>query len=82
MLYFILEALFRLKVFKFFPDFFGRVGKRLDKKLEVNLNFLILFFYLGFLSQKFTIHRTAGEQGGYFFNSSLPFPPASQTLRH
>ena len=43
-----------------------------------------LFFsvYLGFLSRTFTIHRTAGEGGGYLFNSSLPLPPASQTLRH
>ena len=36
-------------------------------------------FYLGFLSQTFVNHRTAGEGGGYFFNSSLPLPPASQT---
>ena len=40
------------------------------------------FFYLGFLSRTFTIHRTAGEGGGYFFNSSLPLPAASQALRH
>ena len=40
------------------------------------------FFYLGFLSRPFTNHRTAGEGGGHFFNSSLPLPPASQTLRH
>ena len=40
------------------------------------------FFYLGFLSQSFTNHRTAGEGGGHFFNSSLPLPHASQTLRH
>ena len=40
------------------------------------------FFYLGFLSQTFMIHRTAGEGGGYFFNSPLPLPPDSQTLRH
>ena len=39
------------------------------------------FFYLGFLSRTFTIHRTAGEGGGYFFKSSLPLPPASQTIR-
>ena len=39
------------------------------------------FFYLGFLSRTFTIHRTAGE-GGYLFNFSLLLPPASQTLRH
>ena len=40
------------------------------------------FFYLGFLSPALAIHRTVGEGGGYFFNSSLPLPPASQTLRH
>ena len=40
------------------------------------------FFYLGFLSQPFTNHRTTGEGGGHFFNSSLPCPPASQTLRY
>ena len=28
---------------------------------------------------KFTIHRTVGEQGGYFFNSFLPLPPVSET---
>ena len=27
-------------------------------------------------------HRTAGEGEEYFFNSSLPLPPTSQTLRH
>ena len=40
------------------------------------------FFYLGFLSLTFTIHRTAEEGGGYLLNSSLPLPPASQALRH
>ena len=40
------------------------------------------FFYLGLLSRTFTIHGTAGEGGGYLFNSSLPLPPASQRLRH
>ena len=40
-----------------------------------------IFFSLGFLSRSFTNHRTAGEGGGYFFNSSLPLPPSSQTLR-
>ena len=39
------------------------------------------FFYLGFLSRTFMIHRTAGEEGGYSFNFSLPLPPTSQTLR-
>ena len=34
-----------------------------------------------FLSRPFTIHRTAGEGGRHFFNSSLPLPSTSQTLR-
>ena len=50
-----------------------------DQATEVSFFF---FFYLGFLSRTFTIHGTAGEGGGYLFNSSLPLPPASQTLRH
>ena len=43
----------------------------------------VFLFYLGF---SFThIHksqRTTGERAGHFFNSSLPLPPASETLRH
>ena len=39
--------------------------------------FFFFFFYLGFLSRTFTNHRTAGEGGGHFFNSSLPLSPAS-----
>ena len=39
------------------------------------------FFYLGFLSRTFKIHRTAGEWGGYICNSSLSLPLSSQTLR-
>ena len=44
--------------------------------------FIYFFFYLGFLSRTITVHRTAGEGGGYSFNSSLPLPPALKTLRH
>ena len=36
---------------------------------------------MGFLTRTFTIHRTAGEGGGYFLNYSLPLPPVSQTYR-
>ena len=43
---------------------------------------LAFSFYLGFLSQPFTKHMTAGEGGEHFFNSSLPLSPASQTLKH
>ena len=39
-------------------------------------------FFLSFLSRQFTNHRTAEEGGGHFFNSSLPLPTASHTLRH
>ena len=43
---------------------------------------VFFFFYVGFLSRTFTNHRTAGEGGGHFINSSVPLPPASQALRH
>ena len=47
------------------------------ESLDVKKKF---FFLSGF---SFTnIHRTAGEGGGYLLDSSLPLPPASQTLRH
>ena len=42
---------------------------------------LIFLFSLSLLSRTFTNHRTAGEGGGYFYNS-LPLSPNSQTLRH
>ena len=42
----------------------------------------LFFFYLDFLSRTFTNHRTAWEEGGHLFISSIPLPPASQTLRH
>ena len=38
-------------------------------------------FVLGFLSQIFSIHRIEDEGGRYLFNSTLPFPSASQTPR-
>ena len=49
---------------------------------------LVFFFYQGFLSRTFMIHRTAGEGGagrgggrrGYLFNSSLLLPPALQQI--
>ena len=37
-------------------------------------------FVLGFLSRTFSIYRTAEEGERYLFNSSLPLPPAAQTL--
>ena len=50
--------------------------------MEQNLGNIGSWVYLGFLSRKLTNHRTVEEGGGNFFNSLLPFPPASQTLRH
>ena len=44
------------------------------------LSYTHFFFYLGFLSRTFTIHRTAGEGGGHSINSSSLLLPASQTL--
>ena len=41
-----------------------------------------VFFYLAFAPRIFTIHRTAGEGGGYLLISFLPLSPISQTLRH
>ena len=49
--------------------------------MEQNLGNIGSWVYLGFLSRKLTNHRTVEEGGGNFFNSLLPFPPASQTLR-
>ena len=46
------------------------------------IDIFYIFFYLGFMSQPFTNHRALGEGGWYFFNSSLPLPPASQAPTH
>ena len=61
----------------------------LKKKLSISMRRFtrpiqkyFLYFFLDFLSGTFTIHRTTGEGRGYLFNPSLPFPPASQTIRH
>ena len=66
--------------------FFHNTGSNLTQTLSVRLNplfFLVdIFFYLGFLSQQFTNHRTSGKGAGQFFNFSLALSTASQTLRH
>ena len=41
---------------------------------------VIFFFYLGFLSRIFTIHRIAREMEAFSI-SSLPLPPDSQALK-
>ena len=53
--------------------------------LELSHLFVFFFFLSGFsftTIQPFTNHRTEGEGGGHFFDSSLPLPPVSQTLKH
>ena len=47
----------------------------------VHSNFTYDFFYLGFFSLIFTIHRTVGEGRSHLFNTSLPLYPALQTLK-
>ena len=37
-------------------------------------------FYLGFLSQAFTVHRAAGEGVGFLFDSVLSFPSLAKRL--
>ena len=49
---------------------------------RLSVFFVFFFFDLGFLAQTFANHRTTGEWGGHFFNSSLPLPLAPQILRH
>ena len=60
--------------------------KSLDVTLFFFLSFFLSFFfffcYMCFLPQAFTIHRIAVEGEGYLFNSSLPCPSTSQTLRY
>ena len=41
----------------------------------------MFFFYLGFFTNIYNL-QTALEEGRYLFNTSLPIPPASQTLKH
>ena len=61
----------------------GHIDKSFNCLRGYKLNILNYFcFYLGFLSQPFTNHRTAWEAGGHFFNSSLPLPTSSQSLRY
>ena len=53
----------------------------IDRVFSQSVNEVIhIFFYLDFLSRTFANHRTAGERGGYFFNSSLPLLPLYRHL--
>ena len=48
-------------------------GKKVAKYKQIDRTHFFLFGFFSF---------SAGEAGGYLFNSSLPFPLASQTLRY
>ena len=61
---------------------YSKTQKRSQKSIRSIAVGLIFFFYLGFLSRTFTIHRTSGEGGAYLFDSSVTLPPALQTRRH
>ena len=56
-----------------------------DLPLNTSQRFFFLFLFLFYLRLSFTnIHESndCRGRGGHFFNSSLPLPLASQTLRH
>ena len=53
----------------------------LSARIKHWLNFIMYFLGKKKIYEKW-IHRTAGEEGGYLFNSPVSLPPASQTLRH
>ena len=55
------------------------ISKKYAKTIDMNM---YIFFLSGFSFTNFTNHGTVGKWGGHFFNSSLPLPCVSQTLRH
>ena len=56
--------------------------KRLRQNIIKEFQFNIFFSVWVFFHEHSRFTRTAGEGGEYLFNSWLPFPPASQTLRN
>ena len=82
LLLFISRLCIKLQSHHFFLKFVYSLNYLLWNSRFLIVSCRFFFFYLGFLSRIFTIHRTAGEGGGYLFNSSLPLPPASQTHKH
>ena len=66
---------------KFVENLF-EIGKYLEAVSSSSSQTTNFFFYLGFLSRPFTIHRTAGEVEGYFFNSSLSLSMAFHRHLH
>ena len=72
----------RLYVIQLFCFRCTRIPLPTQSSLRISKVNKAIFLYLGFLLQTFMNHRTEGEGGRHFFNSSLPLPPASQKLRH
>ena len=70
--------------------YFTVIHKWIGRTPKITLNYIkgtktavsifIFFFYLSFISQTLTIHRTVGEEGGYLFNSYIPILFLSQKL--
>ena len=76
--YMITASVMKELIFYFTTALFSRRHKEIRRSFAIT--FKKIFCYLGFLSQAFTNHKTAGKREVYFF--SLPsLPPASQTLR-
>ena len=77
--------------FRWSPRRFGSKGWFIAKILsrfipkmsfDSHATTILFIFYLGFLSRTFTIHRTAGEGGGYLFNSLTPLYHFHPLHRH
>ena len=58
-------------------DFRSKLEERI---MKTGNSFFVLCFFLSSFSFTY-IHDSQDSRGGYLFNSSLPPPPASQTLR-
>ena len=52
------------------------------KKFKIYQEDKDFFFFLGFSFTNIQESQDCRGRGGHFFNSSLPLPPASQTLRY
>ena len=49
---------------------------------QSRISFFCLFFSIRVFFQEYHDSQGSRVRGGYFFNSSLPLPPALQTIRH
>ena len=60
-------------------DLLSKYGLDLNANVTPAISYEDFFYLFGwlFFSQIFAVLRTAGELGGYFFNSSVSLPSAS-----